>query len=76
MIFSFMFYFYGVFQEAVSCGLGEVMLTCNLLAIHNGDTQVCVTTAGTLWYNKDHLCLNQRSSSLCPSGILETRALS
>lgn len=51
------------------------MLIFNLLTVHNGDTQVCVVTAGSLWYTKDHLCLNQRWPFLWPSGILETRGV-
>lgn len=51
------------------------MLIFNLLTVHNGDTRVCVATAGSLWYTKDHLCLNQRWPFLCPSGILETRVV-
>lgn len=57
----------------MNCGLDEVMLIFNLLTVHNGDTQVSVATAGSLWYTKDPLYLSQRWSSLCPSGILETR---
>lgn len=59
----------------MSCGLDEVMLIFNFLTVHNCDTQVCVATAGSLWYTKDHLCLNQRWPFFCPSGILETRAV-
>lgn len=59
----------------MSSGLDEIMLIFNLLAVHNGDTQVCVVTAGSLWYTKDHLCLTQRWPFLCPSGILETRVV-
>lgn len=57
----------------MSCGLDEVMLIFNLLTVHNGDAQVCVATADSLWNTKNHLCLNQRWPSLSPSGILEKR---
>lgn len=59
----------------MSCGLDEVRLIFNLLAVHSGDTQVSVATAGSLWYTKDPLCLSQRWPCLCPSGIVETRVV-
>lgn len=44
----------------MSCGLDEVMPVLNLLTARNGDAQVGVASAVSLWYPKDQLSLNQR----------------